>query len=170
MSGRHDEIDPLRAAWKQLQVPDELAHRAAGDPETRACMDWMVSAWSSLDAPPAALRSARSGPDPVTLRRRVVRRVVPFAAAACALFVWRVGQPASELPPAPMQSVEIAQANPERSVTRPVIHPVINRDGSIETRSGNVRLILLPENTSEGAVGATSLEEPPATPLMENSR
>ncbi|MFT5051322.1 MAG: hypothetical protein ACI8QZ_002733 [Chlamydiales bacterium] len=157
MSEPRDEFDALRQAWKQLQVPEELAHDASNDPETQACMDWMTSAWNSLEVPPPDRIAA---PPILSVRRRVLRHVMPFAAAACLLFIWRAQLSGSAPADAPGRSLEIAMARP----TRPVIRPVIHSDGSIETRSGSVRLILLPEQASEPMA---SPAEPSTTSPME---
>ena len=159
-----DELDALAAAWRDLEAPADLDERQAADPETRACVDWMARAWEALEAP-ALPALPVAGPQRMRprLRNRVLLRALPFAAAALAIALLQTRQSA---PNAPGGQTEMARAEPPAA--KP-IRPVFHDDGSVETRYGNVRLILVPDSTTEaerlgpsspGSTPETSTEKP----------
>ena len=120
--------DPLRGlteAWRGLEPPsvDRLEHEP--DARTRATVDWMRAAWRELGAPPVpAPRIVPQRPHPLA----PILGAVAAAAAAVALLVL--------VPTGPAPTVEPVATAP------PPIRPSFRADGTVELRSGSVRLIL----------------------------
>jgi hypothetical protein len=123
-----DPLDGLRAAWRALEPPP--ARDAGPDP----ALAWTRAAWDAL-APPAPRRRAAHGP------RRIARLLVGAAAAALATGVlgWSLRAPRSSEPrPGALAALE-------RRDRAGGLQPTFHDDGSIELRSGVVRLVLIPE-------------------------
>lgn len=184
MSQHEGEFDALRAAWQELKGPDltdsEEAGRAFGeraDPETEACIDWMVGAWRGLEredpegiAPPSHLATPRR-----SLRQLALAYALPFAAAASLIVLVRglasngrfPGEERSsgtQLARIDSSAHELNRSAPENTsvlthrATSVLTHQATLRaDGGIETRSGRVRFIFLPDGTGGGQV--PSLEQ-----------
>jgi len=158
--------DELRQVWSELQAPAPDAGVDAPDDRTRAVNDWMRAAWASLEAP-EALAQAQRTIEPV--QRPTLLRLLPSvlitlgAAAAVVLIVQFIGTPVRHGVP----------STPQVAHAQPTVHPRI--DGSIEMRSGNVRLILVPPATDEapathspthsGTEAAGAHPEPPSETL-----
>tara|TARA_R110002073_G_scaffold334970_1_gene525801 strand:- start:14638 stop:15174 length:537 start_codon:yes stop_codon:yes gene_type:complete len=155
----------LRQAWSDLRAPAPDADVDAPDELAAAVNDWMRAAWTSLEAPelPTQARFAPRSADPI--RRSTLLRLLPSAlaalgtAAAVVLIVRFIGTPVQR-PEPPTPQVAHAQ---------PTVRPRI--DGSIEMRSGNVRLILVPPAVDDaapthfGTEAAGAHPEPPSETL-----
>ncbi|MCP3916328.1 MAG: hypothetical protein GY711_12295 [bacterium] len=139
----------LHEAWDALEPPRfEDAGGEPSDPVTRAAVDWMRAAWVHTPAPPVRR-------EPVA-PRRVAAGVAAalLAAASIAVLVTRMrGTGPTPVSPAIPEAHGRAQANgpfeeaplhdPNPPVLAAPIRPLIREDGSIEMRSGKVRLILV---------------------------
>ncbi len=133
---RGDPLDSLYEAWRDLDPPSP---HTSEDALTRATVEWLRGAWETLEAPPLELplqlpvartTVGKGGP------RRTLR-LLPLAAAVAAgwlLFVLWLARPAAE----PTHGIAAA---PEEEL--PVMHAILRDDGSVELRSGVVRLVLM---------------------------
>ena len=149
-AGDELERDPLpeelRALYRRLEPPALADDAAEGDPETARVVQWMRSAWSGLEVPPARmplvpLRSARAP-----------RIRFALAAAAAVLLVaaaaWRVLESNPPSAPAPRVAEGHAAARDEG------VELLAALPDQVELRSGPVRLVLL------GPPPTDSVEDP----------
>lgn len=137
---RGDPLDSLHEAWRDLDPPSP---HTSEDELTRAAVEWLRGAWETLEAPtlelplqlPLQLPVARPAVGRAEPQRTL--RLLPLAAAVAAgwlLFVLWLAGPGREV------AGEIAAA-PEEEL--PAMHATLRDDGSVELRSGVVRLVLM---------------------------
>jgi hypothetical protein len=128
-------LDELRRAWRGLEPELPAEDLSEVDPTTRASVEWMHAAWSSLQVPAVRVPSRR-------LVHPVLRLAAGLAAAAAVLAsLWLAGNQGrlqrsedfarseSEAPIAPnhLEGPQLASLSSEH----------------VELRSGPVRLVLL---------------------------
>ncbi len=131
-----DPLDSLHEAWRSLDSPPPHADEdPSADALTRATVEWLRGAWEALEAPALESPAMRTADDHDATRER--RRLLPLAAAIAAgwlLFLLWLARPGEEA------SNGIAVA-PEEEL--PAMHATLRDDGSVELRSGVVRLVLM---------------------------
>ena len=134
-------LDELRRAWRGLAPEDPADDLGLADARTRATVDWMRAAWSSVEAPAPPVHSL-----PAPRQRIPVLRLAAGLAAAAAvlLSLWfslqRPAGPArSRDEGGPIAAVETPGARP--APEGPRLASISSEH--IELRSGPVRLILL---------------------------
>lgn len=116
-----DPLEALREAWRALEPPVSPGAPGADEAGPDPALAWMRAAWDALE-PPAARAP-----------RRLARLLGTAAAAAlvAGLLAWSLRAPR----PSPVPRADAV------ALLRPTFHD----DGSIELRSGVVRLVLIPE-------------------------
>ena len=139
--GRDELLESLRQDWRELdpRAPDVGLERP--DELTAASVEWMRSAWEQLEAPSDAALARRRA---TASRRSFAAALAAAAAIAALLWLARADTDApgddealAEAPP-PYERVE----PPEPAPMVASIRPRLRADGSVELRSGKVRLIL----------------------------
>ena len=134
-------LDELRRAWRGLapEVPANELGRA--DPRTRAVVDWMRTAWSSVEAPVPPVHSVPA-PRP---RRPILRLAAGLAAAAavlCSLWFFLQRPPGPARPEDDGTRIATGDSPGGRAAPEEPRLASVGPD-HVELRSGPVRLILL---------------------------
>jgi len=148
-----DPLDSLHEAWRNLDSPSPHADE---DALTHATVAWLRGAWSTLEAPGLDLAAARAGTATDRDAWRGTHRLLPWAAAVAAgwlLFVLWLAAPRATTTP------EIAVA-PIQEL--PALHAILRDDGSVELRSGVVRLVLV--DRPPGAIPGANTNTIPTIP------
>ena len=123
-----DPLDDLKSAWSELEAPAPAEHLADTDEVTQETVNWLRSAFDTLDVPAAELPARRLAP--------VV--YIGLAAAACVLALAFAHRLTAISPHTPEEQVVVLDV--------PLLaNPIFHEDGSIELKKGGVRLILLPD-------------------------
>ena len=140
-------IDDLRRAWRELEPRPAAEDLELEDDETRARVEWMRAAWSSLDVPEPRLPLATSARPASTAGTRASSggwptryRRLATAAAILLIALWF-----SRTEQSPQRSGEQARPVDGRPITPGDEGPQLAALSSnrVELRSGPVRLILL---------------------------
>ena len=156
-----DPLDSLHEAWRDLDCPRPHADEdPPTDALTRATVEWLRGAWSTLEAPPLALPTNRTAAG--SNASRWTRRLLPLAGAVAAgwlLFLLWIAQTGER------DTNDIVRA-PEREL--PAMHATLRDDGSVELRSGVVRLVLMdpPRITNPDTIPTI----PDPNPRVRNTR
>lgn len=139
-------LDELRRAWRGLASPLPAEELDDCDAGTRASVEWMQAAWSSLEVPEPRVPHSRPQLAPQFAWQRSPRRALesalPYAAAAALLVtLWFAGSEQSlQRPEQVARSQTEAPLNPS-DYEGPQL-AALSSD-HLELRSGPVRLILL---------------------------
>jgi hypothetical protein len=146
VTDRPEELDDLRAAWRDLAPPALADSCEEAGPATRASVAWLRAAWAGLEVPEASATEVLGlRPRPAAPRAlEVVRPALALAAAVLVAFlVSRRPRPARP-EPAPTSTEttapRIASLSPDH----------------VELRSGVVTLVLVtgpPEREQAGPQG-----------------
>jgi hypothetical protein len=154
-----DELEPLRRAWEELEVPEPAPERSA-DVAERAALEWVRRTWERVE-PPAPVRSPWPRPAPAAARTRRWPWIAAAAAAGLAGF-WLATAPSREEPPGTAGSPEPAiartelpakgsGATEEHSTPPAEVELAHVAPDRMELRSGSVRLILLTQSAGPAA-------------------
>ncbi len=162
-----DPLANVRAAWSRLEAPAPPEALEDCDAQTRRAVGWARDAWARVHARPADTPSAwesfqrelehaaRASARRARLRRLGSSAAAAAAVAAAVLLLLRVAPRLAHHPrPGPnaldsSTETRVARHEPSYESVHEPVHPRFRPDGSVELRSGAVRLILIPAESAE---------------------
>jgi len=142
VADREERLRELEAAWRSLPLPPPNRELEDEDPATRQAVEWMRSAWVSLEIP-----RAPAPPVPMRARRRWPSRLARIAAvlvlALGALLLARSISAPDETEIARTPPTNDTEARQGPDPPPPAVALLAATADRIELRSGPVRLVLL---------------------------